>query len=321
LPGVVSASATTFVPMGGSGGGNGRRAEIEGYTPRPDEVVGIVTDAVAPGYVRTMGMKLAAGRDIAAADTAGAPGVALVNTAFVRRYFGEHTSAAEAVGRRVTLGKTSNEIVGVVEDFTYRGLGQPADPTAMVSLLQDDAGSFSIVLRSSGGSAQAAALAPSLRAAVAAVDATLPVVRVETLEQHAASMSDVAVTLSRLLGACGALALILAALGLYAVVAHTVGQRRREIGLRMALGANAAGVLRMVLREGLVLAALGAGAGLLLGFGAAQLLRSLLFGVGAADPLTFVGAALVLAATAVLACLAPALSAARVEPLQALRYE
>jgi predicted permease len=320
LPGVTAVSATTYVPMGGSGGGNGRRAEIEGYTPRPDEVVGIVTDAVGPAYVRAMGMRLAAGRELAPSDTEGAPPVVLVNAAFVKRYFGEATPAASAVGRRVKVSGAWREVVGVVEDFTYRGLGQESNPVLFVALLQEDAGSFSLVLRTAGET-EAAALAPSLRAAVARLDATLPVTRVETLAEHARSMSDIAETLSRLLGACGALALVLAALGLYAVAAHAVGQRRREIGLRMALGADAGGVLRMVLRDGLVLGACGAGAGLLLGFGAAQLLRSLLYGVAAADPIAFGAAALLLAATSLLACLAPALSAARVEPLQALRYE
>lgn len=321
LPGVSAVSATTYVPMGGAGGGNGRRIEVEGYAPRPDESMGVVVDAVAPAFLRTMGIGLASGREFERRDDAGAPPVVLANRAFVRRYFGEQTPPSAAIGRRVKVSNAWREIVGVVEPYTYRGLGQESEPALFVALLQDDAGAFSVVLRAAGGEAQSAALAPALRGLVASLDATLAVTQVQTLREHAASMSRIAETLSLLLGVCGGLALLLSALGLYAVVAHTVAQRRREIGLRMALGASAGLVLRMVIEDGLRLAALGAGAGLLCGFGAAQLLRSLLYGIGAADPLTFAGAALILAATAAAASLAPALSASRVEPLQALRYE
>ncbi len=315
LPGVEAASATSYVPMGSSGGGNSRRAEIEGYTPRPDEVMAVVTDAVAPDYVRALGLRLLSGREFAATDDAGAPPVAVVNAAFARRYFGGAESAA--VGRRVKLGGAWHEIVGVVQDFTYRGLGQPAEPVLLVALPQDDAGQFSLVVRGR----DATSLRGPVSEAVHALDASLPLTGVATLREHAASMSSIEETLARLLGACGVVALLLAALGLYAVVAQTVGQRRREFGLRMALGASAAMVLRMVLGDGVRLALFGLGGGLLLGFGAAQLLRGLLYGVGPADPMTFAGAALALGGAALLASLAPALAASRVEPLQALRYD
>ena len=238
-----------------------------------------------------------------------------MNAAFSRHYYGDERAA---LGRRIKLGGDWNEVVGVVQDFTYRQLGAPAEPTLFVAALQHDPRRFTLVARATG---DPAALAPAVRALVRELDPGLAVTGLETLRQHAASMFDIQETLARLLGACGGLSLLLAALGLYAVVAHSVGERRREIGMRMALGADALGVLRMVLGEGLRVAAFGAGAGLLLGFGAAQMLRGLVFGVAAADPVTFGGAALLLATTAVVASLVPALAASRVEPLRALRYE
>ncbi|MEO8504302.1 MAG: ADOP family duplicated permease [Acidobacteriota bacterium] len=320
IPGVKSASAATYIPMGPSGGGNGRRAEIEGYTPRPDEVVSVVTDGVGPEYLQTMGMRLLNGRDFSASDQETAPRVAIVNAAFSKHYYGDERAA---LGRRIKMGDNWHEVVGIVADYTYRHLGGSAEPSLFVPLLQNDPGSFTLVARGTGeGDPRAtAALAAAVRAAVRELDVSMPVSAVETLREHTRSMSSIEETLAVLLTACGAFALLLAALGLYAVVAHSVGERRREIGLRMALGANAREVLRMVLKEGCRLAGVGVGAGLLLGLGAAQLLRGQIYGVAPSDALTYVIAALVLGTATVLASLVPALSASRVEPLQALHHE
>ena len=319
IPGVKSASAATYIPMGPSGGGNGRRAEVEGYTPRPDEVVSVVTDGVGPEYLQTMGMRLLNGRDFSAADQESAPRVAIVNAAFSKHFYGDERAA---LGRRIKMGDNWHEVVGVVADYTYRHLGGDVEPSLFVPLLQNDPGSFTLVARGSAGDDRSTtALAAAVRGAVRELDASMPVTAVETLREHTASMSSIEETLAVLLTACGGFSLLLAALGLYAVVAHSVSERTREIGLRMALGANAREVLRMILKEGFRLAGFGVGAGLLLGLGAAQLLRGQVYGVAPTDVLTFAIAALVLGTATILASLVPAVAASRVEPLRALHHE
>src|SRR6185503_7519257 len=249
-------------------------------------------------------------------DTVGAPRVAIVNEAFTKKF----KLGNDAVGKMVGEGDSlTHVIVGVVKDSRYSGVKQDMRPVYYVAYKQDTtAGSMSFYVRSSLPSAT---LMPEIRAAVAKVDRNLPVTGLKTMPQQIKDNVYLDRMISTLSAGFAALATLLAAIGLYGVLAYSVVQRTKEIGVRMALGADSSKILSMVLRSVAIMTAVGATIGAAAAWGIGRGAQSLLFGVQGRDPFVMVGAAVVLAIAAVLAGAIPAARAARVDPVQALRYE
>ena len=311
VPGVSELGGIDVLPMEGS---YQLSYFIEGYQPAPGEPQ--PSDAirrVAPGYFHAMRQRVVAGRELGAGDDAKAPPVALVNEAWVRRYF----PGREVVGQRIRLDSKDHgewrTIVGVVADAREKGLDQPVPPVYYFAAAQLPPDFFTLVVR--GGQPA------ELREAAARVDPSQAVEPPGLLEETVSSSLQPRKFPLQLLGAFAALALVLAALGIYGVTSYAVAQRTREIGVRMAIGATASSVVRMVLAASLrtVVVGLCAGGAAALAFG--RVLSSQLYGVSAHDPLTFLSIAALLAAVALLASALPALRAARVDPIAALRAE
>ena len=321
VPGVERVAVSTLVPLGGST--TAYRIEVpEGPPLTPSSRV-VNVNFVGPGWFATFGTPLVAGRDFTAHDRTGSPLVVMVNQTLARRFFGGQSP----LGRQVRIqggGFTSvADIVGVVGDAVYRDLREPLPPTMYIPLAQfarqshhPMASAISVLLRSASGSP--AAIAPGVVAAITKLDPTLSL-SVRTVRDQV----DAALTQERLVamlaGFFGVLALLLAGIGVYGVTAYGVHRRRTELGLRMALGAAPAGVMRLVLRRVAVLTALGVLAGGAASFWAARFVGSLLYGIEPRDPSTFAAAAAVLALVGLLAGAIPAWRAARVDPSVALR--
>jgi putative ABC transport system permease protein len=316
LPGVKSAAVINFVPMSRDGTTSsnfridGQPEPPKGHKPYANFLV------VSPGYFETAGVQIRSGRGFTAADDERAPRVCVVNESLARRYF----PAGDAVGRRLVVDEEHPwEIVGVAADVKNEDLDERAELEFYRPLRQDPWRTMALVARGEG--ADAAALAPGLRGEVRALDSGLPVYNVRTLPE----IVDEAVSPKRLamlmmvFFAVGAL--LLAAVGLYSVMSYAVAQRTHEIGIRMALGAQARDILRLVLGQGLVLTLVGLGLGLAGALGLTRVMSSILYGVSATDPLVLAGVAVVLALAALLACYLPARRATRVDPMVALRYE
>jgi putative ABC transport system permease protein len=260
------------------------------------------------------------GRAFAERDAAGAPGVVIINEAFARRYW----PGQEPLGKRLQMGSRNQadapdlEVVGVVKDGKYVTLGEDARPFFYSPLFQDYDASATLIVRAAGNPL---ALLPALRAEVQTLDKNLPVYDVKTMTQHLALALLPARLAGAVLGVFGLVALGLAALGLYGVMSYTVTQRMREIGIRVALGAQAGDVLKLVIKQGLSLTLIGVGIGLAVSLALTRLVASLLFGLSATDPLTFALIVLLLTCVALLACYLPARRATKVDPMVALRYE
>ncbi len=319
VPGVRAASLAAPVPLDftGSGGtvfvpGHGSADATRGGDP-------VGRTRVGTGFFAAIGTPLVDGRDFTVGDSAGAVPVAVVNESFVRRYWPGENS----VGRQFRMddaGGAPITIIGVARDAKYRDLAEPAQPFLYLPIVQSYDGSATIVVRADAG--DPLALAPSLRRAIAALDPQLPVSDVRTMDAllrgRALLLPRLATTLA---GAFGLLALALAVVGLAGVVAYTVGLRTREFGIRLALGATPGAVVAEVLKDGAALAGIGIAAGVVLALAFARLVRGLLYGVGPADPATFVVIAVALGAAAALASWLPARRAARIDPVEALRSE
>ena len=319
LPGVRSAGATVAgMPL--SSGENVLTFAIAGRPPAPaGKEDSIRVASITPDYMEALGTRLTRGRRFTVQDRAGAPNVVLVNEAAARRYF----PGEEPLGHRIDLGGTldrsrlGGEIVGVVADIKQDALDKDIEPAVFLPYDQAPERSLSLVLRSSGADSQA--LIISIRSQVHELDPDLPVYAVQALSDLIATSTSQSRFYMLLLGSFAATALLLAAVGIYGVIAYSVHQRTQEIGIRMALGASRLRVLRMVVGQGMVLTLTGAAAGLLAAFVATQGMRSLLFEVKASDPATYVAVALVLVAVAAVASYLPARRAARTEPNLALR--
>ena len=276
--------------------------------------------SVSPVYLRTFGIPLLSGREFTDADTTGSQSVAIVDEAFAAKYLD-----GRALGRRISTesDKKGNrqwtEIVGVVQSARDSDLSaQPAGEIYFPYAQEDSFQSANFIARTS---ADPAVMLPALRGAVWSEDKNAPITDVETMDQIVAS--DVAEPRfqATLLGSFGALGLLLAMVGIYSVISYGVTQRTREIGVRMALGAQPANVLRMVIREGMLLAAGGIVIGIAGALALGRVLQSLLFEIKPTDPATFIGVAVVLAIVALAACYIPARRAMKVDPMIALRYE
>ena len=317
LPGVESAAVANGIPLTGFSMIL-RGLTVDGRDPLPpDQQPEVAVVTASPDYFRTMGIKILSGRPFAEADGEGDAPVAIVSRSMARKFWGD----ADPVGRRLRVGPPDvpwTTVVGMVEDVRSEGL--EADPRLQMyrPFFQQPRPMGYLAVKTAG---DPAALVHAVRAEALAIDRNVPVRDVLTLEQRlAGSVSSRRFNLV-LLGLFAALALALAGVGLYGVLAYAVTERTREIGIRMALGARREGVLGLVIRQGLTLAAVGAGVGLVLSFALSRYLRSSLFGVTSNDPVTYVAIPLVLLLVALLSSYLPARRATRVDPMVALRNE
>lgn len=314
-PGVDAAAAALPLPLTGSG--LNFAFQVEGRAPEKAGNESANYTAATADYFRVMGVRLVAGRLITAADTPESEKVCLVSEAFVRRYF----PGESPLGRRLVFGFTrgvSREIVGVVGDVRRDGLGSPSQPEMYVPFDQDPWWAAYLAIRANGDPAP---LSAAVRRHVRALDPTLPIAAVEPMGQFVTDSVAQPRFRTTLLGLFAATALVLSLVGLYGVVSYNVGQRTREVGLRMALGAQPGDVTRLILAHGLGLAGLGLAAGLAGAILMTRSLSGLLFGVAPVDPATYAGVAALFLAAGLSACYVPARRAMRVDPVQALRSE
>jgi putative ABC transport system permease protein len=318
IPGIDSAAVGTVVPLTGSH----RRSDvtIEGLpTPGPGEFPHPDNHVISPAYTSAMGIPVLRGRTFTDGDNETAPSVGLVNATMARRFW----TNGDPVGKRVLRGHPGGDgkwvtIVGVVADTKLYGLDNPARLEVYYPYRQQPEADMNLVVRSA---VDPASLTSAIHAAVAAVDKDQPIFDVQTMQQRVnGSISTRRLTLV-LLGIFSGLALILAAIGIYGVMAYSVALRTQEIGIRMALGAQQKDVLRLVLGQGARIAFFGVAIGLAAAAALARLLSSLLFSVSSSDPVTFAAVAVLLVAVTLLACYIPARRAMRVDPIIALRYE
>jgi predicted permease len=330
LPGVRSAALADSGMLTGST--NTSNISIENYPQKRDENMNIQHRHVTWNYVQTNGMTLLQGRDISSDDQDASPHVAVVNQAFVDRYF----PGQSPIGHHFRLGAPFQPpgmtIIGVVGNSKYNTLDEKPVPLAFIPLLQEPFSNQSdapknnrpyvygneLNLRVAG---DPSALAESLRRAIGEVDNKIAVSNISSLAQRVNDSAHDARTIAQLAGFFGVLGLILAAIGLYGVMAYNVSRRTREIGVRMAIGAEAHDVLRMVLRESLLIVAIGILAGIPAAMGMGRLISSQLYGLSPRDPITLAIAAVLLLIVCVLASYLPARRAARIDPMVALRHE
>ncbi len=318
VPGVAVAGAAGVITPN-PGGSNWGGTRIEGYTPPPGEVTSFDVNRVAPGYFEALGIRLMRGRAFGAGDVRGAPPAMIVNEAFARKYF----AGRDPIGRHIYVGAAPNEraieIVGIAPDGKYRELRETEQANVYFPLLQQYQPDITFAIRTRGE--DAGALAGAVRAEIRAVDAALPVFDVRTLAEHVAIASAQDRMMTTLSSAFGAVALLLAGLGLFGVIAYAVAQRTREIGVRVALGASAADVVGMVVGRGAALAGAGLVIGLIAALPLGRLASGLLYGIAPADPLALAAAATLLVAAAGVASWLPARRAARIDPMIAIRSE
>jgi predicted permease len=312
LPGVQSVTLSGIVPI--TGGGYRRKIYPERYQPQPQEDLELNTNVIGPKFFDTLGIPFVAGRDFSEQDKAGSPSVVIVNEEFARRYFG-----GNAVGKRLKYKSAEfSEIVGVVRTAKYRDIHEQPLPFVYIPLGQDFQPDMTLMVRTAG---DPLVLAGPLRNEMMALKKDVPVFSVNTISALIGSQLAADRMIAVLLSVFGVGALLLATIGIYGVMAYSAAQRTREIGIRIALGAERSDILKLIIRQGIFLISIGAGLGLALALAATRVLQSLLFGVSATDPLTFAVVLFVLVGVALLACYLPARRATKVDPLVALRYE
>ncbi len=316
LPGVRSASVSMGGVLDGSETGvPSEQITIKGQTPRPG--LSLRSIGVAPGFFETAGIPLLQGRDFTQQDAETAPHVAIINETMARFFFGDRNPIGERLGG---LPGAETEIVGVVKDAKT---GTPRDNRGVFYIPYGQNQrllrlTWSVAVRSAG---DPTALAASVRQELRNIDPGMPIPRINTIKEQLDDVLFQERLIASLSGLFGILAVLLACLGLYGVVSYTVARRTKEIGIRLALGATQAGVLRMIFKESLALAFAGIAIGAPATIAATRLISARLFGVSAADPLTIAAAGLLMIAVAALAALLPAQRASRVDPMVALRCE
>jgi putative ABC transport system permease protein len=319
LPGVQAVGLTDFVPLSMSM--NNSAVYIEGQpAPQGANAPLAMTSRATPGFLQALGTPLLQGRDFTEQETEAKQRVAVVNETFARRFW----PGQSPLGKRFSLEGPAGppqawiEVVGLMQDGKYFSLSEEAQSFVYTNLRPDSGSYLTLVARTVG---DPQALIASLRREFQQLDANLPVYNVKTLTEHMAVPLFPGRVAATLLGSFGLLALLLAAIGIFGVMSYAVTQRTREIGIRMALGANATSILRLVVGHGLTLTGIGLGIGLAVAVAGTRLLATLLFGVSATDPLTFAVIALLLAFVALLACYLPARRATKVDPMVALRCD
>jgi putative ABC transport system permease protein len=317
VPGVTSAALGSQVPLDGSS--FVLSFLVAGRAPiRESDQPSANIRSVTPDYFKVLGTPLLRGRAFSTDDRDGGPRVAIVNQAFVKKNFPNE----EPLGKTVNLGwsidgvRQGGMIVGVVGDMREDALSVDPDPALYLPYAQTPVEGITIAVRTA---VPPASVAKQLGDAVHSIDQTLPLYGVKTMEERIAGSVDTQRFYATLLTLFAVVALVLAAIGLYSVIAYAVGQRTHELGIRVALGATGDRITAMVVREGIAMTMVGAIAGLLASVAAAKWLASLLFNVKSTDPLTFGGVVVVLGLVAALASYLPARRAARVDPLAAMR--
>ncbi|MFI5209114.1 MAG: ABC transporter permease [Gemmatimonadales bacterium] len=320
VPGVTSVAGTSVMPF--TNNWSTSSFNVEGYTspkgaPGPWGDVRLVT----PGFQATLGIPLIKGRFLNAQDILAAPAVAVVDQDLADRYWKNE----DPIGKRITYDDPEHDstvkwiqVVGVVGHAMHEGLDAQHRVQVYLPEAQVTYSSLDLAIRTTG---DPMAVAGSVRAAINALDPDLPVTNVRSMEQLIEASTGQRRFAMLLLGIFSGIALLLASVGLYGVMSYTVTQRASELGVRMALGAGARDVLRLVLNQGMRLAFFGVGIGLVAAFAVTRLLRSMLFGVSATDPLTYVGISLLLLAVTLVACWLPARRATRVDPVVVLRAD
>ena len=318
FPGVRSVSYSDFSPLGARL--SFTLPTVDGYTPRPGENTPVMLNIIGPDYFKALETPVLLGREFTDADAGGAPKVGIVNQTMAHHFFGD----ANPIGHRFSIpgwrGDSSwIEIVGVIQDAKYHNLREQAPPQAYVPFLQaPESGTATIEVRTA---TEPTGLEAGVRRLIQRADSRLPVFDVKTLTEQA----DESLVEDRLLASFstlfGLLALVLASVGLYGVMAHAISRRTNEIGVRMALGAQPGNILGMVVRETLLLVMIGVAAGVPVALGASRLIRSELYGLSPSDPITISLTALLMLAVAAVAGYLPARRATKVDPMVALRYE
>jgi putative ABC transport system permease protein len=312
VPGVESVTIADFSPL--SFTVHSTDVLPEGYVPRPHESMEVDQARVGPNYFHTMRTKLLAGRDFTDQDTEKSQFVAVVNQEFVDRYW----PGQDALGKTVKMWGQWRTVVGVAENAKYRRMIYQPAPAIFVPIFQNYADTVTIHARVAGNPK---AFASAIEASVHSLNPDMPVWGVMTLRKSMEFGSVFERIAGLLVGSFGLLALSLAAVGIYGVVAYTTRQRTKEIGIRMALGAKRGDVLRLVLGQGVRLTVLGLAIGMVVALALTRVLKSELLGVSPTDVATFAGVSLILCSVALVACYIPARRAAKVNPMVALRYE
>jgi macrolide transport system ATP-binding/permease protein len=313
IPGVQSVSLIRRLPLGFTGGSSSS-VTIDGYVPKANEEVVISMNWMGPDYFHTMRTPILKGRDFTLQDEASTQRYVIINQAMADRYW----RGRDPVGQKMQVGSAACEVIGVVKTGKYESLGEDPVPYMFFPLLQFYHPDATLVVRVEG---DPAAYQSAVRAVVHALDSRLPLFDINRLSDYMGTPVFAPRMAASILGLFGILALILATVGLYSVMAYSVMQRSHEIGIRMALGAQRKDVLSLVVKQGLFITGTGIALGLLGAFGVTRFARSLLFGISPADPLTYIGLSLLLFLVAILACLIPARRATQIDPLVALRYE
>jgi predicted permease len=312
LPGVESATLADFSPLSFTMHSDG--VLPEGYVPRLHETIEVDRGAIAPNYLKTLKTPLLAGRDFTDQDKANSLPVAIVNQALVDRYW----PGQDPIGKRIQLYGQWISVVGVAANGKYRRMVYDPSPLVLLPMAQSYRSEAILQIRTTG---DPLALTSAVERTVAGLNPNLPLFNVSTLKESM-QMGNVFERIAAVFAASfGVLALILAVVGIYAVVAYTTRQRTHEIGIRLALGADKAAIFRQILGQGLRLTLVGLVIGVAVSLYLTRFLRGLLFGVGTADWLTFLTVAVVLCLVALAACFIPARRAASVNPMQALRTE
>jgi predicted permease len=317
LPGVTSV-ATAMVPvLAGNNWSNS--LAVEGFEAGPDTDVNASFNAVGPGFLRTMGIPLMAGREFTHADTLAAPKVAIINQAFAKKF----NLGDNPIGKRIGTGgsgsKLDIEIVGLAQDAKYSDVKREVPPQYYTPFRQQERTGYGhIYLRTAVPPEQLLSTVPAL---MRKIDSNLPLGDVMTMEAQVKDNATEDRIVSTLSLSFALLATLLAAIGLYGVLAYTVAQRTREFGLRMALGADGGAVRGLVMKQVALMAAVGGGIGLAIAVGVGRAAQSLLFELQGHDPMVLIGASIALALVALGAGFIPATRAAKIDPMNALRYE
>jgi putative ABC transport system permease protein len=320
IPGVQAVALASHVPYADGGGISTQEFSIQErpLTQRDDSHDSIV-ETTSPTYFSELNIGLRDGRFLTDSDGADSPKVAVVSASLVRRYFG----GDNPLGRHIKIGKADSDspwmtVVGVVNDLHYSWIVKEDVPTLYRSYRQSPPSYTTLVLRTNGDPLK---FVSEARAQIAAIDPNLPMYNVKSMDKAITESIIGIAYVATMMAVLGAIALVLASVGVFGVMSYSVSERAHEIGIRMSLGAQTRDVLSLVLRGGMSMTLLGLAIGLPIAFVLARTMSSLLFNVQTADPISFIVLPLALLAVAALACYLPARRAAQMDPLQALRHE